>query len=97
MAAGLNKSTSVGTDLAQEDPFLGALAGFQLWGVDFLDLADWQTRTRFTLLVKRQREMRKYMQPYHDEEEWSSIPPWREMICKMKNQRMPSGYMLKML
>lgn len=97
MAAGLNMSTSVGTDLAQEDPFLGALAGFQLWGVDFLDLVAWQTRTRFILLVKRQREMQKYMQTYHDEEESSSIPPWREMICKMKNQRMLSRYMLKVL
>lgn len=38
MAAGLKMSTSAGTGLAPEDPFLGALAGFELRGVDFLDL-----------------------------------------------------------
>lgn len=45
MAAGLKMSTSFGADLAPEGTFLGAfaslevlLAGFELCGVDFLDL-----------------------------------------------------------
>lgn len=35
MAAGLKMFTSVGTDLAREEPFLAAFAGLELWGVAF--------------------------------------------------------------
>lgn len=43
MAAGLKMSTSVGADLARDDPLLGTLAVFELLGVSFLDLVGWQT------------------------------------------------------
>lgn len=43
MAAGLKMSTSVGADLAREDPFLGDLAVFEPLAVGFLDLVGWQT------------------------------------------------------
>lgn len=53
--------------LAQEDPFLGALAGFELRGVDFLDLVVFKVNTRALCFWCNVSKEISNMQTYHDE------------------------------
>lgn len=86
MAAGLKMSTSVGADLARENPFLGALAVFELLAVGFLDLVGWQTHAQLILLVKYRDKCRRRKHTMMKSSQAASHCG-EKCVCKMINQR----------